>query len=97
MKKIDILTRDAFNSNTPFRCSNTEVRVNTEGTDLFLYGNHIAHKSRWSGAIRCSLCSWNTPTTRTRLNAIGANLHTRKGVPYHDNLEIPVNDWFYIK
>lgn len=97
MKKIDILTRDAFNSNTPVRLSNTEVRTDEHYTKLFLHGNLIACKELESGLIRCNMCGWNTPTTRTRLNAIGANVYTRKGVIY-SNGSVIASDcvWFGI-
>lgn len=97
MRKIDILTRDNFNNNTDFRLSNTEIKVDNFYTKLYLHGNLIACKELESGLIRCNLCGWNTPTTRTRLNAIGANVRTKKGVIYSNGTAVASDSvWFGI-
>ena len=82
MRKIDILTRDAFHANKEIRISNTIIEVNSFCVKLYLHGNCIAVKYLNTGSIVCSLAGWNTPTTRSRLNAIGANIRTKKNVVY---------------
>jgi len=56
-----------------WRGSNTTVlqmgdRDSTYEARVFLHGNHIATIGPHS--VRVSLAGWNTPTTRSRLNAI---------------------------
>lgn len=84
---------------------NTQVRTSIRedgaiATSVYLHGNLIAQKS---GALSDNwgfkMCGWNTPTTRSRINAIaGAFGHSgvcqRNGKPYSAGKEINSLDWF---
>ena len=63
---------------------NTIVTNAGDRAKVFLHGNHIADVLL-GGEVEVNintLCRWNTPTTRSRLNALGARVNTRKGVIY---------------
>jgi hypothetical protein len=69
--------------------------------EVRLHGHLIATNE--SGAWRFNLCGWNTPTTRSRLNALArefgrSDVWTRQGVPFIGNIltptNVPVNGWF---
>ena len=70
------VTRDAsraFINGTPFKRGNTQVVVRDNGNvALLLHGNLIAvrEQGRPLGETVLSLCGWNTPTTRERLNGL---------------------------
>ena len=51
--------------------SNTRVEKNDEGdTSIYLHNNRIAFVESVGGDITLSSCGWDTPTTKSRLNAI---------------------------
>ena len=69
------ITQDAaraFIDGRPFKRDNTQVRVRDGNVSLLLHGNTIAvrHQGRPLGETVLSLCGWNTPTTRERLNGL---------------------------
>ena len=70
------VTRDAsraFINGTKFKRDNTQVIVRNNGdVALLLHGNPIAirEQGRPLGETVLSLCGWNTPTTRERLNGL---------------------------
>lgn len=77
MRKIDLLTKEAFWGYKNFKQGNTEV---VDG-NVYLHGNKIVSND---GAIFVSFCGWSTQTTKNRINAIisGCNLgqfYIRKG------------------
>ena len=59
---------------------------------IYLHGNLIAEY--WHDDIDplcvyvATLARWSTPTTKSRLRALGANVTTRKGVTYLNNVAI---------
>ena len=67
--------------------------------EIYLHGNHIADviNSNMVGDVitprivdvnKETLRQWSTPTTKSRLRALGANVATRKGITYLDNVAI---------
>ena len=73
MRKIEREMQQAIcnlSNGETWRKSNTEVAKNSEGdTSIYLHGNRIAFVSQF-GDITLSSCGWDTPTTKSRLNAI---------------------------
>ena len=73
MRKIEREMQQAIcnlSNGQTWRKSNTEVAKNSEGdTSVYLHGNRIAFVSQF-GDITLSSCGWDTPTTKSRLNAI---------------------------
>ena len=67
---------------------NTIVSIHSDGVggtlpNVFLHGNHIATMHADKCVVNVgTLRKWPTPTTKSRLNALGANVRTRKGVVY---------------
>ena len=58
-------------------------------SEIYLHGNLIAeywHDEKAPLAVnRQTLARWSTPTTKSRLRALGANVATRKGITYLNN------------
>ena len=60
-------------------------------SEVYLHGNHIADYWHESGSLEVNsrtLAQWSTPTTKSRLRALGANVATRKGITYLNNVAI---------
>jgi hypothetical protein len=60
-------------------------------SEVYLHGNHIADYWHESGSLEVNsrtLSQWSTPTTKSRLRALGANVATRKGITYLNNVAI---------
>ena len=70
MRKIERQMQAAIATRTDWHKSNTSVDVDSEGfTSVRLHGNRIAEIDP-NGDITLSSCGWDTPTTKSRLNAI---------------------------
>lgn len=68
---------NAFESRHAWQESNTAVIVDDGVVNVALHGNVIARRE---GAYRyCTLAGWDTVTTRSRLNALGAHVRRVKG------------------
>lgn len=83
MRKIEEKMMEALRTRTPMNMGNT--RVDSEGR-VYLHGNHIANYAE-DGMVEVNeytLAKWPTPTTKSRLRAMGANATTRQGVTYLD-------------
>jgi hypothetical protein len=82
----------AIDERTNWMKDNTEVRMiildENPISQVFLHGNHIAdfvhNRTQWGvGWIepnRDTLADWPTPTTKSRLRALGVNLTQKAGV-----------------
>lgn len=54
-------------------------------SEIYLHGNHIADFWHRDGELTVNehtLIKWPTPTTKSRLRALGANVTTKKGTTY---------------
>jgi len=95
MRKIEQKMVDAVKNKREFRLDNTTVffisasesgNPNGSRSEIYLHGNLIAEY--WHDALTPlevntqTLARWSTPTTKSRLRALGANVATRKGVTY---------------
>ena len=65
MRKISKSIANAFNKGERRSISNTV----TDNNEVLLHGNRIMWKNG-GGDICLSMCGWDTPTTRERLNAL---------------------------
>jgi hypothetical protein len=71
---------------------NTQVQVREDGSIwVRLHGNLIAHRGD-SGLWQFTLAGWNTPTTRSRLRALGIDIRQRGGVPYYNGQPISIRE-----
>lgn len=99
MRKIEKAMNAAIQSKQNFRLDNTSVVFIPALSDsliarseVHLHGNLIA--KYWHDlatpleVVKETLARWSTPTTKSRLRALGANVCTRKGVTYLDNIAI---------
>jgi len=91
MRKIEQQMISAIHSRKSWQSGNTAVTIRNDASmSVFLHGNHIADV--WAlGFISVNqdtLRRWSTPTTKSRLRALGANVSTRKGVTYLNNVAI---------
>ena len=90
---LDALTATKDNTmiRTRLRCNSIAV------TTVYLHGNMIAQLS--DGEWGFNLAGWNTPTTKSRINALAkhwgrAGVHQKNKVLYSGNKQINVHDWF---
>jgi hypothetical protein len=78
MRKIEKLMINAINSERAFSADNTLVTIHSIANGykfkVFLHGNHIAnvYRSNTFDVIRIefSFAGWQTPTTKSRINAL---------------------------
>lgn len=98
MKRIEQAMLAAILKRKPMRKGNTEVVISDGGSkvSVFLHGNKIYMASTTEGWAWFSLCGWNTPTTRSRLNALGINVRQRNWQALYNGLPIDANAVIYI-
>lgn len=78
---------------------NTRVRRDETGVYVYLHGNLIAHGDSTRG-WKFRLAGWNTPTTRSRINALasefrpGAGVHCEQFIPYSNGRAVDTWEWF---
>ncbi len=99
MRKIETQMSLAFDLRRDWRSGNTSVQVSGSIVEVYLHGHLIArqdHADALRPGIRFTLAGWNTPTTRSRLNALGARVFTRKGQAYAGTTSRPIanDEWF---
>ena len=83
MRKIEFDMLDAIRKNKPFKRDNTQVKIDFNTAHVFLHDNHIA--SITYGLARGNidtLRNYPTPTTKSRLRALGVDVYTKKGITY---------------
>jgi hypothetical protein len=92
MRKIEKAMNAAVQNRALWRLDNTSVQpIDDVNCSVYLHGNHIADVNSRTGLVMVNketLARWSTPTTKSRLRALGANVTTRKGVTYLDNVAI---------
>jgi len=92
MRKIELQMVDAINSRREWRLNNTSVKpIDDINVAVYLHGNHIADVNSRTGFVMVNggtLSSWPTPTTKSRLRALGANVTTKRGVTYLDDIAL---------
>jgi hypothetical protein len=100
MRKIEQQMLNAIYNSKSWQSGNTTVTPRFDGSlSVYLHGNHIADvinsnmvddiiTQRIVEVNKDTLARWSTPTTKSRLRALGANVATRKGVTYLDNIAI---------
>ena len=95
MRQIEIEMLYAVCNRKNMNKSNTQVQVREDGSIwVRLHGNliaHLAHRGD-SGLWQFTLAGWNTPTTRSRLRALGIDIRQRGGVPYYKGKPISIRE-----
>lgn len=100
MRQIEVNMQDAIKQGRNWKESNTQVvcEVNGKYTSMFVYlhGNCIYEFTRntenGKSETLYSLQGWNTPTTRSRLRALGIDIRQRGGVPYYKGKAISIRE-----
>ena len=85
MRKIEQQMNAAIANRRSATIGNTSVNVGTNNAAVLLHGNLIAIvnlDTREATVEISTLCRWDTPTTKSRLRALGVNVYTRKGQTY---------------
>ncbi len=99
MRKIETQMSLAVRAGENFKSGNTQVLHTGALVEVYLHGNLIARQDRYDAncpQMRGTLAGWDTPTTKSRLRALGANLTTKAGRTYANGKEIASSDWFDI-
>ena len=89
MRQIEMEMFNAVNGRYNFKSGNTQVEIFDEDVTVSLHGNYIF--CIVDGVSYFSLAGWNTNTTRSRLNALGVEIHNKKGVPYYKGQPVPTH------
>ena len=85
MRKIEKQMLAALQTGRVWQLANTAVC----GNAVTLYGHHIATmRDGRCDVNRETLARWPTPTTKSRLRALGANVTTKAGVTYLDGAPV---------
>ena len=92
MRKIEQQMLAAIQNRSTWALDNTSVApIDDVNSAIYLHRNHIADVHSRTGLVMVNketLSRWSTPTTKSRLRALGANVATRKGITYLDNVAI---------
>ena len=92
MRKIEEKMVNAVNRSKNFNEGNTEVRIDANGLSVLLYGN-IIFQIRGNEKF-FTLSGWNTPTTRSRLNALGVRVSQKNWEPIFNGAVINSYKWY---
>lgn len=76
-RKIEDQMIAAIRAGKPFKSGNTSVAQEVDGTYVFLHGNLIAAIGSAKLGTAWTLAGWNTPTTRSRINALARAFNWR--------------------
>jgi len=94
MRKIEQKMNQAIRTGKNWAGANTNVYhfINDDGTrftSIFLHCNHIANVRDGILTVnRYTLARWPSVTTKSRLRALGANVYTKRGVTYLDDVAV---------
>lgn len=92
MRKIEKQMLDAVNNCRTWHGVNTSVSsIDDVNCAVFLHGNHIADVNSRTGFLmvnKYTLRKWPSVTTKSRLRALGANVTTKKGITYLDEIAV---------
>lgn len=90
MRKIEQQMLNAIENRKAWQSGNTVVTPRFDGSlSVYLHGNHIADVVNSQINVNVyTLRQWSTPTTKSRLRALGADISTRKGITYLNNVAI---------
>ena len=102
MRKIEEQMVAAIKARKNFKSGNTEVTMTRNeylGTCtamVYLHDNLIAKIlfKPENAVAQFTLASWNTNTTRSRLNALGVGVSQCNWAPYHNGKAISSTDWY---
>lgn len=91
MRKIEKEMLAAVEQVKNYANGNTTVRVAKNEIRVYLHSNLI-YKETAEGRF-FTLAGWNTPTTRSRLNALGIDVRQKNFTAVYDGVEISSDEW----
>jgi hypothetical protein len=82
------------NTSVVYECElDTTTHARMEQAKVFLYGNHIAtylYREGKAEANAMTLYHWPTPTTKSRLRALGISVYTKDFVHYLNGKRVSI-------
>ena len=92
MRKIEQLMNNAIHTQKRWSLQNTIVSpIDDTNVAVYLHGHEIAIVNTYNGFVMTNIDTlrrYPTNTTKSRLRALGANVATRKGITYLNNVAI---------
>lgn len=85
----------ALNARKNWCNSNTAVELAFGGVLVTLHGNNI-FAIHPNGKKEFTLAGWNTPTTRSRLRALGVDICQRNYSAIYNGKSINISEWYEI-
>lgn len=85
MRLVEKQMLEAIRNHNDFYCGNTQVSINGMFALVYLHGNLIFGMNYETHVKAYNSCGWHTPTTKSRLNALGADIYQKDGVWYHSD------------
>ena len=84
MRVIEKKMLNAIEQGRNFTLDNTHVKIDANTAHVFLHGNHIASVVNGGTPIvnLDTLRAYPTPTTKSRLRALGVDVYTKNFVTY---------------
>ena len=95
MRRIEENMVYAVRNGRNFRSGNTVVTNDETGIKVYLHGNCIWAK--YNGTARFTMAGWNTPTTRSRLDALGVNVRQRNYEAVYNGRVISLHEWHTVE
>lgn len=95
MRQIEKSMLAAIRSGRSWKQDNTEVITDKGVSRVYLHGNLIADVQH-GRVVAFSLCGWNTPTTRSRLNALGLDVRCKNGRAVYNGEVISSRDVIHV-
>ena len=89
MRVIEKKMLNAIQQGKNFTLDNTHVKIDANTAHVFLHGNHIASVVNDNVMVNVdTLRAYPTPTTKSRLRALGVNVSTKNFVTFLNGKEI---------
>lgn len=83
MRVIEKKMLNAIEQGRNFTLDNTHVKIDANTAHVFLHGNHVASVTHGNVRVNIdTLRRYPTPTTKSRLRALGVDVYTKKGITY---------------
>ena len=94
MRKIEKEMLAAVRERRNWSSGNTAVQIAGNIVRVFLFGNNIYSDNM--GCKSFSMAGWTSPTTISRLRALGVNVHIKNRTPMYDGSPIDSAEWYDI-
>lgn len=89
MRVIEKKMLNAIEQGRNFTLDNTHVKIDANTAHVFLHGNHIASVVNGKPIVNLdTLRQYPTPTTKSRLRALGVDVYTKNFITYVNGEEI---------